>query len=99
MKKLLFILLLFTAATPALAGDKEHLMKVHGAVCPACAYGLEKKFMKIEGVKAFDVDFKSGIVSVCAEETITFSEEQLATMFKESGYTFKGEEIKDTCTI
>jgi len=97
MKKLLFLSLLLISTNPAFAADKEHLMRADGAVCPACAYGLEKKFMKIDGVKAFDVDFKAGIVSVCTEETTTFTEEQLVTIFRESGYTFRGEEIKDQC--
>jgi len=99
MKKLLFTLMIMAASTPAFAVDKEHLMRADGAVCPSCAYGLEKKFMKIDGVKGFDVDFKAGIVSICADEKVKFTEGQLTTLFKESGYTFKGEEIKDTCTI
>ncbi len=97
MKKLLFLSLLLISANPAFAADKEHLMRADGAVCPSCAYGLEKKFMKIDGVKAFDVDFKAGIVSICADESTAFTKEQLTTIFKESGYTFRGEEIKDQC--
>tara|TARA_R110000868_G_scaffold35936_3_gene128155 strand:+ start:231 stop:527 length:297 start_codon:yes stop_codon:yes gene_type:complete len=98
MKKLILVAALIMLSSTAYAGEKEHLMQVHGAVCSSCAYGLEKKFMKIDGVKAFDVDFKAGIVSVCADENVDFAEEDLTTLFKQSGYTYKGEEIKDTCT-
>lgn len=56
---------------------KEHQMNVHGAVCPACAVGLQDRFMKIDGVKKFDINFKSGLVKVCADETIMFDEEEM----------------------
>ena len=55
--------------------------------------------MNIDGVKGFDVDFESGVVSVCTDENIEFEEEELVTLFKQSGYTYKGEEIRDTCTV
>lgn len=97
MKKLMLMAVLVMFSAQAYAGEKEHLMQVHGAVCASCAYGLEKKFMKIEGVKAFDIDFKAGIVSICADENLNFEEQQLTQIFIESGYTFKGEEIKDQC--
>lgn len=99
MKKILFAIIIIMTGNPALAADKEHLMTVHGAVCPSCAYGLEKKFMKIDGVKAFDLDFTSGIVSICAEETLNFEEEELTKIFSESGYSYKGEEIKEHCEL
>jgi|TARA_B100000949_G_C13936636_1_gene307063 copper chaperone CopZ len=99
MHRLILIITLVVFSGSAYAGEKEHLMQVHGAVCPACAYGLEKKFMNIDGVKGFDVDFESGVVSVCTDENIEFEEEELVTLFKQSGYTYKGEEIRDTCTV
>lgn len=98
MKKLLLTLMIMAASNSAFAAEKEYLMKVHGAVCASCAYGLEKKFMKIDGVKAFDVDFKAGIVSICADETVKFTEAQLTTLFKESGYSYKGKEVENSCT-
>lgn len=95
---------LLLAVHPAQAEEKEqqvkeHQMNVHGAVCPACAVGLEKRFMKIDGVNKFDIDFKSGIVKVCANEDVAFVEEDMTQMFRDFGYLYKGEEIKDTCTL
>jgi len=97
MKVLLMITTLTIFSNLAYAGEKLHLMKVHGAVCASCAYGLEKKFKKINGVKSFDVNFTKGTVSVCTDDNINFEQEQLTKIFVESGYTFKGEEIKDSC--
>jgi len=101
MKTLLTIIILmafYSTSSTAQAGEKLHLMKVHGAVCASCAYGLEKKFKKIEGVTGFDIDFKTGVVSVCTDENTYFEKQQLTKIFIESGYTFKGEEIKGSCS-
>jgi len=98
MKTLLTIAILTAFYSTAQAGEKLHLMKVHGAVCASCAYGLEKKFKKFEGVTSFDIDFKAGVVSVCTDENTHFEKQQLTKIFIESGYTFKGEEIKESCS-
>jgi len=98
MRILLIISALTLFNSTAHANEKLHLMKVHGAVCASCAYGLEKKFKKIDGVKSFDVDFTAGTVSVCTDSSVNFEQEQLTKIFVESGYTFKGEEIKESCS-
>jgi copper chaperone CopZ len=85
------------ASFPAFAGEKEVRMQVLGAVCPSCAYGLEKQFMRMDGVKAFDVDFKAGIVSVCVRDDVQFKDEELSKIFKETGYSYKGKEERAAC--
>lgn len=97
MKKLLLPAIMLLTSFPAFATDKEVRMHVLGAVCPSCAYGLEKQFKKVEGVKAFDVDFKAGIVSVCAENKVKFTDEQLTQIFKDAGYSYKGQEERASC--
>jgi len=97
MKKILLLAVMLLGSTPAYAVDKEVRMQVLGAVCPSCAYGLEKKFMKIEGVKKFDVDFKAGIVLVCAEEKVHFTNEQLMQIFKDAGYSYQSQEERSSC--
>ena len=96
-KTLLLLAVLFLGIAPAYAADKEVRMQVLGAVCPSCAYGLEKKFMKIDGVKAFDIDFKAGIVFICAEEKVYFTNEQLAQIFKDAGYSYQSQEEHPSC--
>jgi len=99
MKTLLSIAILTFFFSTAYAGEKLHLMKVHGAVCASCAYGLEKKLKKFEGVTGFNIDFKAGVVSVCTDENTNFEKKQLTKIFLESGYTFKGVEIKTACSL
>ena len=79
------------------AGEIKYIMQIHGAACASCAYGLEKKFRKIDGVKTFDIDLKEGKVSVCADEKLTLEDEQLTQLFIESGYSYKGKTIEASC--
>jgi len=97
MQKILIMAALTLFSGAVNAGEKLHLMKVHGAVCASCAYGLEKRFKKFDGIKSFGIDFSAGIVSVCTDSNVSFEKEQLTKIFVESGYTFKGLEIKNSC--
>jgi len=96
-KALLLLTMILSGITPAYAADKEVRMQVLGAVCPSCAYGLEKEFMKIEGVKAFDIDFKAGVVFLCTEEKLHFTSEQLTQIFKDAGYSYQSQEEHPSC--
>lgn len=64
-------------------------IRADGLACPYCAYGIEKKFMKIPGVKNLDIDLKKGLVIVTAEDDLQFEDQQLKTLFNDSGFTFR----------
>lgn len=64
-------------------------IRADGLACPYCAYGIEKKFMAIEGVKEIDVDLKKGLVKVNGTASLKFEEKQLKTLFTDSGFTFR----------
>jgi len=99
MKKVTLIstLMMLAGFNSAHAGEIKHIMQVHGAVCASCAYGLEKKFKKIDGVKTFDINLKEGLVSICTDENLSFDDEQLTQLFIESGYSYKGKKIEPSC--
>jgi copper chaperone CopZ len=99
MKKVTLIstLMMLAGINSAYAGEIKQVMQVHGAVCASCAYGLEKKFKKMDGVKHFDINLKKGLVSICTDENLVFSEEQLTQIFIESGYSYKGKKIEPSC--
>jgi len=99
MKKITLIstLMMLAGFNSAYAGEIKQIMQIHGAACAACAYGLEKKFMKIDGVKRFDINLKDGLVSICTDEKLAFSDEQLTQIFIESGYSYKGKKIEPSC--
>ncbi len=72
MRNTLFILIAVTAMVgmnvPAQAEVKSLTVQVDGLACPFCAYGLEKKLKKVEGVEALNIDINTGevVLSVAA---------------------------------
>lgn len=68
MRKVLFALTAIALAVglslPAQAGVKSLTLKVDGLACPFCAYGVEKKLKKVEGVEKLKIDIDAGKVTV-----------------------------------
>jgi len=79
------------------SSQKGFEMRVDGLACPYCAYGIEKKFKKIKGVTAIDVDLKKGIVIVCALNSVKFNDKQLTQLFEDSGFTYRSMAVKEQC--
>ncbi len=88
MKRILFVLALALGAQTALAG--EYVMRVDGLACPFCAYGVEKKLKRLEGVKDVDVDLDRGLVKVEVQDGVTLPDERLRKLFRDAGFTYRG---------
>jgi len=71
------------------AAESQYEIRADGLACPYCAYGIEKKFMAIKGVKHVDIKLKQGKVLVTGEESLKFAEPQLKTLFNDSGFTYR----------
>ncbi len=90
MKKLIAIMILTLAwNTAALAGGTEYTMRVDGLACPYCAYGIEKKLQKIDGVQKIDFDLNKGLVTVNVAEGVKLTEAQMTKLFKDAGFTYR----------
>ncbi len=90
MKKFLATaILLVLAHGTALAAGLQYTMRVDGLACPYCAYGIEKKLKKIEGVEKIDVDLDKGLVQVRTREGVELTEEAMKKLFKDAGFTFR----------
>jgi len=76
----------------AWAAGTHYDMRVDGLACPFCAYGVEKKLKEIEGVSDIKVDLDKGIVSVNVAEGKSLTEEQMKTLFNDSGFTYRSME-------
>jgi len=66
---------------------QQIIVRVDGASCPFCAFGLEKRLGKIKGVKDVKLEMKEGKVVVTLEEGATVSEEALRQAVDEAGFT------------
>ncbi|WP_457668205.1 heavy-metal-associated domain-containing protein [Thiolapillus sp.] len=92
MKKLQIMIaaLLLLGGVPAYAAGTQYEIQVNGLACPFCAYSIEKKFRKIDGVQNVNVELEAGKVIVDTADGIKLTEPQLIELFKEAGFTYKG---------
>ncbi|RMH34136.1 MAG: copper chaperone [Nitrospirae bacterium] len=63
------------------------IIRVDGASCPFCAFGLEKRIGRLDGVANVRLEMKEGKVIVTLEEGATVSEEALRRAVDEAGFT------------
>lgn len=79
-----------------LAGGAEVTMRVDGLSCPFCAYGIEKKIKKLEGVEDVRVDLEGGKVVVIYGDKKFFTSEGLEEAVKDAGFTPGKIELQET---
>ena len=90
MKKTIAVLVMaLTLSSTVFAAGTQYIMRVDGLACPYCAYGIEKKLKKVDGVKKIDVDLNKGLVIVNVAEGVTLSEEKMKKLFKDAGFTYR----------
>ena len=90
MKKLVVLTILTMVWSIAvLAAGTRYQMRVDGLACPYCAYGIEKKLNKIDGVEKIHVDLNKGLVTVNVADGVKFSDQQMTQLFKDAGFTYR----------
>jgi copper ion binding protein len=89
---LLALVLAFPAGS-ALAAERQGTtvkVRVDGLACPFCAYGLEKKLKRIEGVTGLEIQLDEGLAIVHFDEDARVDEDLLAEKVREAGFTPRG---------
>jgi copper chaperone len=81
-------LLVLAMAQTAWAETTVYSIRVDGLACPYCAYGIEKKLNKLEGVKFIDINLEKGIVIVDAYD-VKLNDAQLKQLFQDAGFTYR----------
>lgn len=91
MKRILLttVALIFLGITALFAQSKQVNVRVDGLSCPFCAYGLEKKFKKIEGANDIKIDVDKGLLTFTMDEDKTVTEEEIKKKVKQAGFTPK----------
>ena len=99
MKKLLLTLAIAVGVNSAVAyaDEVQYNLRVDGITCPFCVATSAKELKKIEGVKSVGSDLDEGIIKVCADEKVTFTDKQLTEMFIEKGFTYKSQTKQNSC--
>ncbi|WP_456375581.1 heavy-metal-associated domain-containing protein [Thiolapillus sp.] len=85
-----FLALLVLGSVNAQAAGTHYEMQVDGLACPFCAYSIEKKFKKIDGVEKVNVELEAGKVMVDVDEGTELTEPQMIELFKDAGFTYRG---------
>ena len=81
-------------AAAVYASPPTYRIHVAGLACPFCAYGIEKRLRKIDGVKEIEADISAGAVTVKMAEGKTLGKEEARKAVKKAGFTLGGfEEI------
>lgn len=68
------------------AGARTIQVKILGMSCPFCAYGVEQKLKRLEGVEDMDVDLASGIAALVLAAETDVSNEVLQRTVDEAGF-------------
>lgn len=89
MNKFIIILLANLWVANVFAAGTQYNMRVDGLACPFCAYGIEKGFLKTEGVTSVDIDLKNGLVIIKTDDGKTFKEDELKAIINDTGFTMK----------
>ncbi len=90
------LILAFGFWAPTLAAQQEpaaqeaepRLIQVTilGMSCPFCAYGVQQKLQKLEGVTDLEVVLETGLATLTLEEDADISNEQLQETVKKAGF-------------
>ncbi len=99
IRTLLISIGLMFVSGAAMAADVQYDLQVDGITCPFCVATSEKALKKIEGVKTVSANLETGVISVCADESVVFTDEQLKKLFLNKGFTYKSMTKHDGCTI
>lgn len=79
--------LMFSMAV--LAAENQYVLGVDGLACPFCAYGIEKRLHKVDGVTDVQVDVGESLVRVTLQEGKTLTEERARQAVDEAGFTLR----------
>ena len=90
--KTTIIIILSTLILGAKEYDQVQL-KVGGLGCPFCAYGLEKKFKEVPGIKGMEIDLESGSVNFKSPASFNITIEAIQDIVQRAGYEVQSIEV------
>lgn len=64
--------------------------RVDGLACPFCAYGVEKKLERLEGVDSLEVRINEGLVILYSKDNGRIDEKMINRKIEEGGFTPRG---------
>ena len=71
-------------------------VRVDGLACPFCAYGMEKKLKRIDGVEKMDIKINEGLVLLYYSEDAQIDQALIEKKVKEAGFTPRQIMVEET---
>ena len=99
MKLLIPLLATLTLTGAALAADVQYDIRVDGITCPFCVATSERALKKIRGVHAVGSNLEIGVIFVCADSQVTFTDAQLKQLFLDKGFTYRSFQKAAGCSM
>lgn len=100
MKKTFIVIFLalvvFAYPLTALAKSAAVTVRVDGLSCPFCAYGLEKKIMKMEGVEDMKIDLEGGKIEIRFSDEDYVEVREIEEAVRDAGFTPKSIEVMES---
>ena len=87
---LLSVAVVFGGPIETFAQVEEATVKVDGLSCPFCAYGLEKRIRKVEGVEKLEINVNDGTARITVKKDQTLSIEAVEKAVRDGGFTPQG---------
>ncbi|PHS24567.1 MAG: hypothetical protein COA85_08050 [Robiginitomaculum sp.] len=85
-------------AGSTMAADTGYKLQVDGMTCPFCVATSEKALKKINGVKDASANLETGVINVCTDGSVRFTDDQLKALFLEKGFTYRSMTKTNTCS-
>ncbi len=98
-KSLAIVILVLLSATVSIAGEMQYDIRVDGITCPFCVATSEKELQRIAGVSRVTANLEQGVIMVCADDSVNFTDEQLRELFLEKGFTYREFSRTEHCNI
>lgn len=87
-KSVMAIALLFlTFPVYAADGGPEISVKVDGMSCPFCAYGMEKKLKKLDGIRDLKIQVDKGVATLAFKQGATIDLDDIQARIRKGGFT------------
>ncbi len=89
----LVVLAVLVSVTSFYARVPSVSMVIKGMSCPFCAFGLEKKLKKVDGVKSVKIKLTTGKTVLSAKNGKSINVSQIPKAVKDAGFTIDSLEI------
>lgn len=95
LSQILFLSLIALVVAPSAQAEiRSATVAVNGMSCPFCAFGIEKRLKKVEGVRSVDISTRQGTARLVAKDGESIAVDQIPAAVKKAGFTAGGIEVE-----